>query len=283
VHELEGCGFRVATAWPLATFLQFVPREVSETGAFTVVAAQAHRGLAFRHGPDGKRTVEAWHGPAWVDDARAWLQQARKADSAEQLVVVVEDEGLAEKLAEGTEAERRLLRDVVGSEVALPAKHPAQLLPVNRLPFFNALAYAASVALFLAAGALAALQIQAQAKANSVDAERAREIATLQDEIVELERLSQQQALDNPSSATPPPALAPMLRKIGRTIPKEVVLESVSFREGRLEVTGYSKPGTDPSVISTWSGAIAENGVGLHTPASTDPSGRFVLVGDFRG
>lgn len=281
VDRLARSGFIVESAWPLATWLNALPVEWSETGAITVAAAAPGRALAWHHPADGKRTVKSWSGDSARTDLAAWLAAEAKRCPGQPILIIGPDDGGPEASIPGVE--QVTFADALAQPVVLPKKHPAQLLPPAPVATFQRAALAASLALLLAgswsgfgyARELMAAGSRAQASAAEKQVLRA-EIARCRANAPEIALL--RASLAGPGSS--PPATE-LLEKLGGTIPRQVALRRIRIEPGRFQVEGHVAPGTAPDALAGWLTRLAGSHWSLDAPAPASATGEFRLTGAF--
>src|SRR5207253_388531 len=62
IARLTELGFAVQSALPGATWLQFLPDELSESGAFAVILADEERACGYVYSASGGRSAPTWRG-----------------------------------------------------------------------------------------------------------------------------------------------------------------------------------------------------------------------------
>jgi hypothetical protein len=291
IQQLAALGQAVVSVWPLATFLQGLPEEWTETGAVTLVALGQGRALAYRHPMDGPRTVMTWQGEQATVDAANWLAAILRKQVEEPVWLVTPDEsgeGVVAKSLAGVEPKalkRWALTEALQASATLPGNHPAQLLPPPRRITLGRLAIAASVALLVTASVLAGMQFQAHAKWQATALANTERKEALQSEVSHL-RANQQEitrlnAILSRSGGIPP--LAATLREVAASLPREIVLSSIKVQQRSVTLTGHVAPHAAGEVWSNWTQRLGKGALLLHTFPAVNPDGRFVLVGEFRG
>jgi hypothetical protein len=274
-------GIAVDSAWPLTTFLQAVPAEWSQSGALAVLAIGPDEAVAFRHTRAGEREVQRWSGSA-LKDASSWLASTIGEDLADSVVVVTDSAETQTALAEvvGVQIpglEVYTIAQVLRRHVVLPRYHPAQLLPREPTALGAILLKAASVTLFLTAGALAGLLGFRWHAARGAEANDATQLATLQTELRQLRANAAELATLEATSAVSPPVTV-FLDRLARTIPPDVVLASVRVDAGGVTCAGWVLPSAT-GALTAWQEAL-RGPWSLNLSATAD--GAFSVKGNFR-
>lgn len=287
--ELARHGLAVDSAWPLATYLQALPNEWTDSGACTVVAISSDRAFAFRQPAAGGRDTPSWHGEETLASVSRWLAEILGRDPIEPILLVcgdVESEAINSLLTPDRYpgVETLPLAKSLGRAVPLPRYHPAQLLPREPVITAQRLALAASVAFLLAAVGIggnyarACLAERAAATRHATEATGLRaEIAHLHGNAAEIAALRSRLA----GSASGAPAGA-FLRQVATTVPRQLVLGSLRLDGRTLALDGWMAPGTAPSVLEDWRRRLAPNEDAWTAAVQTRADGSFSLTGSFR-
>ena len=135
VHQLQEHGFTVDSVWPLPTWLNALPPDLSDSGAMTLIAVSAERFCVYRHSPEGIRSVQTGQGADVLDQLAGILQAIFAKHPDEFVLYVTTDDGLIDALNQRLP----LIGDrVVGhfsvwealaKAAPISSRHPAQLLP----------------------------------------------------------------------------------------------------------------------------------------------------------
>jgi hypothetical protein len=242
----------VRGVWPLPTWLNSLPTEVSETGSVCVAALATKHACLYRHASDGTRTVECWHGPNAPATFAKFLHDLFAKDANEPVllfasaVAVVEAVNAVVPLGDRSGLEVLTLDEALSREAVIPSRHPARLLPSAPLITAERAVAAASLALLLTAAGIAAHYAQDYATASSNAADRAALTAKLRIEVGharanadEIARLRSQ--VDVPAGMKPTDTLKPLTEQL----PKEIVLDEVEVTPRTFAVRGWVAPGAN--------------------------------------
>lgn len=287
--RLARLGLAVDSAWPLATFLHALPDEWTDSGAVTVVAAQAGRAVVYHHPADATRAVHSWHGDSALTDAGQWLAAILAENPGEPVLLVCSDTEVSEALAsfigegERPNLESLSLDEAIGRRVTLPRYHPAQLLPRPPTVTVQRLAVAASIALLCAAGWAGFTQGRDWlAVRTELDGRQAR-LGTLRAEAAHLgqnaaEIASLRSLFEGGAGGAPCGAL---LRALSIQPPAEVVLTSLRIARKDFEVSGWVAPTAPAGLLERWRQAIAPAGSPWTVSLHPSPNGAFTASGKF--
>lgn len=250
VQQLQEYGFTVVSAWPLPTWLNALPPELSDSGAMSIVALSADRFCVYRHSSDGVRSVQTGQGPDVVSAVAAYLQPAAAPATTEFVLYVTTDDGLVERLNERVPlASNQIIgifsvTEALAKPAALPVKHPAQLLPpVPKITPRRAAIAASAVLLGVTALCAASyvrdyVALEAGRAARETQKETLRgEVAHLRANAAEISALRSQIA-----AAQPSPSGAALLQQLSASIPPEVILDSVHMTNRDCTIEGWSAP-----------------------------------------
>lgn len=289
VQQLHRHGLAVRSAWPLATWLDALPPELTESGALTVVALHADRWHLWRHSSAGGRFCAGGVSndvPLAVADH---LREVAAKAEVEYVLFVSTDDALVAKVEERvTLAPNQihgvhLLWEALARPVTMAEKHPAQLLPP--VPFVTPPRIVGTASLLLMAAALGMTgwQVQSHHEARIAAEREAESIASLETEIahlrenaVEISRL--RAALDGESSA---PGLAALLRHLGSVARPGIALQSLVVSDGAFTLKGGVAVDA-PQAWNEWSGAIQTSEKWSMQATEPDEHGRFEVGGVLR-
>lgn len=289
VQQLHQHGLTVRSAWPLATWLDALPPELTESGALTVVALSADRWHLWRHSSSGGRSCA---GGAADDVPAAVAGQLREVVAkaeVEYVLYVTTDDSLMAKVEEKVSlAPNQIygvhsLWDALAKPVTMAERHPAQLLPP--VPFVTPprVVGTASLLLMAATLGLTGWQVQSHHEAR-VAAEREKEslaaldaeIAHLRENAAEISRL--RGMLDDDGAA---PALAALLRKLSAIARPGVALQSVTVTGAKFELCGHLAAEAG-GMFAGWAKAIEEPERWRIQSAAPLRDGRFEVSGTFQ-
>jgi len=287
--RLAQLGLAVDSAWPLATVLNALPDEWTDSGAVTVVAVAPERAIAYRHPRDGARSVQSWHSESTVVEVGQWLAGIFADNPDEPVIVVAAEDDTAARLESYLGEERPNLEwlrlaEALGRRIELPRYHPAQLLP--REPVFTAqrAAIAASVALLLA-GSWAGYSLgRERIVARSETAHRAAHVAVLRADIAHLREnaveIAALRSLIEGGSASPP--CGTFLRQLSTTVPRDIALSSVRITGRNVEFAGWVSPAAPPGVLDEWRNRLAPSDGPWAIVFRSSAGGAFTATGAFR-
>jgi hypothetical protein len=288
--RLARLGLAVESAWPLTTYLQALPPEWTESGAMTVIAADAGRACAYRHPADAGRTAKAWRGESALAEVGRWLAGIFAQNPEEPVLLFCANDEVAAALEANASPDRHpglarlLLTEALARPVLLPRYHPAQLLP--RLPLFTAqrAVIAASIVFLLAAGwsgiAYARDWRAGQAEVKNRDTRVATlrtEVAHLRDNAAEIAAL--RGTLD--WAAVGPPCGA-LLEKISATLPPEIALTTLRVSAQGFKVNGWVAPSATAAVLDQWCLHLSGENSPWTVEVKSKPPGIFTIAGVFK-
>jgi hypothetical protein len=284
VHALEAHGITVESVWPLATWLNALPQDLSANGAVTVCALSADRTAVYRHGADGVRRFQSWAGEKAVPELGTFLTNLFAQDPAEFVLLVPTADVTLQRLDARVHLSARAgvqalpLRDALARTVALPKKHPAQLLPPVGWFTPNRVALVASIALLAGAGATfgfyardaVALRAQGATRAEQKQSLRA-DVAHLHANEIEIGRL--RAALQAAKS----PSFAGTLKQLAQSAPPQITLTALHLTSAGFVVHGFVAAGS-PKTWGEWLARLNETPWRLQPAGAPDAAGRFVLT-----
>ncbi|MDB6093722.1 MAG: hypothetical protein JWM32_1284 [Verrucomicrobia bacterium] len=285
VSELATHGLQVEAAWPLMTWLDALPTEWPGTG-YTVAAVDLGCVFGYRRNAQGEQTVRIWTGDAATADFAKWVAALPATDVAEPVLMV----GTSPELLNLLDAHHPVtarpgtdwlsLSEALRMEASIARAHPAQLLPPTPFVTPNRVAMAASVALFgLTAWwggsyGLQLVEVERFRVAEETHAEeRAKLVQAQAGERAEIEKLRAALGPERPKRL-----LAPLLRSLGNSIPRDAVLGSFDLTGDAWSARGFAAAGAFPPTLVTWAQAL-----GAEIPVPASPNGAFVLKGTIRG
>ena len=289
VQALEAHGIMVKSVWPLATWLNALPDDISDNGAVTVCAVSADRAAVYRHGADGIRRFCTWTGEKMRSELGAFLEKILAQNAAEFVLFVHTRNLVLQRLESVVSFENRPgirafpLRNALAHAVTIPMKHPAQMLP--RRPVFTSsrMALVASIALVAGAGVAAGLYVRDALALRAQGATRAEQKQTLRAEIAQLrtneaEIVRLRAALQ--AATAHGPSWGTALRQLSQSLPPDITFTAFHLTPDGFAVQGFIAP----SAPKTWSEWLARLGAKemswrIQTTGAPDAAGRFVLTG----
>lgn len=289
VQQLHQHGLAVRSAWPLATWLDALPPELTESGALTVVALSADRWHLWRHSSSGGRSCAGGAADDVPAAVAGQLREVAAKAEVEYVLYVTTDDSLMAKVEEKVSlAPNQIygvhsLWDALAKPITMAERHPAQLLPP--VPFVTPprVVGTASLLLMAATLGLTGWQVQSHHEAR-VAAEREKEslatldaeIAHLRENAAEISRLRRLLADDGRS-----PALSALLHQLASAARPGIALQSLKMAGSRFELHGAVSPEFGGS-LPAWVTAIEAPERWSIKMGDLDAQGRFELTGSFR-
>ncbi|KAB2912082.1 MAG: hypothetical protein F9K30_21190 [Dechloromonas sp.] len=279
VARLAHSGVIVTSAWPLATFLQSLPKELSETGAILVLAfADGHDcALAYHHPADGRPMVHRWHGEGAVDEAQTWIEEETDRRLDDQALLVSPKEA-----ANPDDPLSLPLHEALASPVVMPRSHPAQLLPAASAVTPQRAAIAASIFLLLAGGwggaayARDYLAWTARHDANQQEKSALRaEIEHYRVNAAEIVALRAR--LAGPGSSPP---VGELLDAVCGALPPQLALDRIRVAQGRFSLNGHVAPGAT-AAWEQWRNRLGGKRWTVEPAAAPRDTGAFTVNGVF--
>ena len=279
VQQLEEQGFAVDSVWPLATWLNALPPDLTDSGAITIFALHSDRFCLYRHSAGGIRSVHAGQGSCSLETLVSLLRPAVAENPDEFILCVPADDALLTSLEERMALDANhvvgifTLAEALAKPAPLPSKHPAQLLPP--VPRFTAprVANAGTLLLFLAALAGTAGYGREWLRARTEEAERVVARRQLQADVAHLRaNRSDISALRGEIAALnrQSPRVSEFLRKVATTVPPEVVVTALKVTAEAALLDGWSRPGA----AEAWARQFGPEG-----SCVVRPDGSFTLRG----
>jgi hypothetical protein len=286
VQRLEEHGFTVTSVWPLATWLNAIPPDLSDSGAMTIIAFSADRYCLYRHSTAGERTVVSSHGPDVLPAIAGHVREAGR-NPTEFVLYITTDDSLLDalgdlvELADGQVGGMATLSAALAKSVVLPPRHPAQLLPPLPKVSGRRLVQAATVMVMTTALALAALAGRDFVQARAVAAEQAGALPGLRADVAALRR--QAAAISAPQKLrTPGLPAGQLLAALGQRLPPSAVLTAIQADAAGFKVVG-GIAGRDLAAAPwrAWLGGLQDSTQPwqLTGPDAPPPAGEFILRG----
>ncbi len=243
VHQLQEHGFTVDSVWPLPTWLNALPPDLSDSGAMTLIAVSAERFCVYRHSPEGICSVQTGQGADVLDQLAGILQAIFAKHPDEFVLYVTTDDGLIDALNQRLP----LIGDrVVGhfsvwealaKAAPISSRHPAQLLPPGTA-LLPARAVAAACAMVLMAGlALTGDYLHREITVRRAGVDLAREIPALRAELARRQQALAELAALRAEAGRPAPVFGPWLRAVGQ-VPGAVTLTALRATREEFTVAG---------------------------------------------
>lgn len=243
VQQLQDHGFTVDSVWPLTSWLNVLPPELSESGAMTLVALSAERFHVYRHSPEGVRSVEVGHGADGLDRAASVLRAVFEKNPDEFVLYVTTDEGLLDALNQriAVGGNRVIghfaMWEALAKPAVLNARHPAQLLPAGAALWPVRLVRIASAIALLAGLAFAGDYVQQRLLAQQEADALARELPVLRAEVAERRSAMAALTAEQAGASRPIAWAATLLRATGRA-PAPVTLASLQATPAEFALAG---------------------------------------------
>jgi len=293
VQQLQDHGFTVTSVWPMATWLNALPPELSDSGAMTICAIEPDRFCLYRHSGDGVRAVRAGRHGDVLTAVAAHLGGVAAKTETEFVLYVTTDDALVEKLNERIPISEAQVVGVLAvwealaKQAVINPRHPAQLLPpvprVSFPPFLTLLALGCLVAALGLAGIQGRDYLAARTGRAEIEAEKQtlrRELAPLQRNEAELLRLAAEKASLSPD----PLAWAALLRAVPQGLPPSVVLTRLRADRQGFRLDGGVSAGLPEAEWRHWRDCL-QGGEARWTLAgfeSAPPTADFTVRGLWR-
>lgn len=242
VYQLQEQGFTVDSAWPLASWLNVLPPDLSDTGAMTILALSPERFHLYRHAPDGVRSVQSAHGKDSIDRAAESLRGIF-GQSQEFVLHVTTDDALLDALNQRLKigGDRVVghfaIWEALAKSAVLNARHPAQLLPPAAALWPSRLMRAASGLALVAGLVLAGEYVHRHHVLRQEAAALAREIPALRQQVTERRQAVAALAAERAGAARPAAWCSALLRAAGRA-PAPVTLTALHATPADFVLTG---------------------------------------------
>ncbi|MFZ5495620.1 MAG: hypothetical protein ACOZE5_09845 [Verrucomicrobiota bacterium] len=279
VTRLAQSGVIVVSAWPLATFLQSLPKELSETGETVVLAfADGHDcALAYHHPADGRPMVHRWHGDGAVDEAQTWIEEETDRRLDDQALLVSPNGA-----ADPNDPFSLPLHEALSSAVVMPRSHPAQLLRPTSAVTPQRAVVAASIFLLLAGGWSGATYARDYLAWTARDHANQQEKAGLQAQIAHYrinaaEIVALRTRLAGPGSSPP---VGEMLDAACGTLPPQLALDRIRVAQGRFILNGHVAPGAT-AAWEQWRNRLGGKRWTVESAAAPRATGAFTINGVF--
>lgn len=243
IHQLQEHGFTVDSVWPLPTWLNALPPDLSDSGAMSLVAVSAERFCVYRHSPEGIRSVHTGLGAGALDQLAGLLESIFSKHPDEFVLYVTTDDSLIDTLTQRLPpgGERMIghfsVWEALAKAAPIARRNPAQLLPPGTA-LLPARVVAAVSALLLAAGlALTGEYLHREIVTRQAETILSREIPALQAEIARRQEAQTELAALRASVGRPAPLFGPWLRAVGQ-VPGAVTLTALHATREEFTVTG---------------------------------------------
>jgi hypothetical protein len=267
VHRLRECGFTITTVWPMATWLNALPPELSDSGAMTICAIHSDRFCLYRHSADGVRALRCGQGGDVLTAVAVHLGGLASQPEGEFVLYITTEEHLLERLAEKIPLESRhvvgafAMWQALAKAAPLHPRHPAQLLPPVPLVTAPQLIKLIAAACLLLSAVLAAAPARALVAARSDRAAGEDEKRTLLAEIEPLRAnevgIRQLQAGMAELADDPLPWSA-WLQALAKELPVQVVLTGLKADRFGFAVEGGVVGELPDAVWLNWRKAVQE-------------------------
>lgn len=247
VHRLREHKFAVKAVWPMATWLNALPPELSPSGAMTVCAIQPDRFCLYRHSADGNRAVRVGHDGDSLTAVSAHLSQLPNQAETEYILFVTTDDTLVERLTEQIQLDDKqivgisLLHNALAKPATLGTRHPAQLLPPVPMITAPKLISLVTLLCLLAALGMSASPLRALVSRFADHESIQQEKQTLRTEIAQLKenekKLLHWQSLADSQGADPLPWVQ-LLQSLTVDFPEEIVLTRLRADRSGFKIEG---------------------------------------------
>ena len=257
VEALSDAGLTVTEAWPVPTWLQMLPSDLSDSGAFVGALLTRERVCLYHEAADGSRGIERWQGPDALDGCRTWLRERliRQPETAVWLVLdhveSLTDIDLSALLDQVSNPQVVPLEEALGLEAVFPYRHPAQLLPARSRFSRSALMSAASWALLQTALGWAGLTGWSWFHAQEAEAKNRPALAGLRAEVDHLRTNATEIArLRSAVEASKTVFASDLLAELVHDLPPDMVFDRFEVGAFGFVVEGWTPP--DASVGPAW-------------------------------
>ena len=276
VAQLRSAGLEVETAWPMATFLQSLARDWSDSGAFAAALIDADRVAVYSHHGDGRRAFAQWTGTDAIakgaeffglflaDNPGSAIWLATTNDAVRSRVTSVAP------LAGNPSVHAVTLAEALARPWALALQHPAQLLPPPSRFSLPKAAWAASFAVLAASVWIAASYTRDVLAWRAEGATREIRIAALREEVTRLRANATEIAALHATvtAAEQPRHTGKFLARLSAVTPPSLVIRSLRITAGEFHATGYLAPDAPSGTWERW-----RDTVGASAPWVLDPPG----------
>ncbi len=286
VERLTGLGFAAESAVPAVTWLQALPTERSDSGAFAIVLAGREQACGFFHDAAGERRAPVWTSPAAV---ASFVREFLAQDSGASVLLVVADDETAAALDTGFGAEPPAglegvrVGEALRRPATVPRHHPAQLLPPAPFIAPSRVVVAASVAFLLIAAVAAAnytrdyLRWREASSTHEAQHEALRtEVAHLRANAEEIATLRAELAADQRR-----PPVSAFLERLSATVPPEIMLGALKITPARFTAAGWAAPTLGNANWEAWISRLGASAPWQMAPARPAADGAFHLEGKF--
>ncbi|MFA5263740.1 MAG: hypothetical protein WC378_07920 [Opitutaceae bacterium] len=288
VRQLREAGFTVSGAWPLPSWLNTLPNDLSESGAVCIAAVSPEHACVYRHAQTGIRSVERWSGPPAPAEFAAYLLGLFSVDATESVLLVTTEAAVIESIGAVCPLEDRLglevltIEEALARDTAFGTRHPAQLLPPMPVITASRAVAAASVALLLTAAGMAGLYAHDYMRWRSDTLARETQKQYLGSELAHLRtNAAEIAALRGELAAVGQgPSASALLERIAATVPPEILLRSLKVTQQGFDATGWIAPA---AIATGWDGWRSRLAAGLTlrlTPGQPANDGAWELKGE---
>lgn len=272
VEELAVAGFTVTGAWPLVTWLNALPSEVSESGAVLVVALSCERVCFYRHSASGARSVQRWNGESAVGEFGHQLREILMTNPAEPVWLVPTEPELimaldgSVSLADKSAVEVIQVGDALLRPTTIPSRHPAQLLPLPRKPMAGTVVMLAGWMLLCTTLGITGNYLRDYATWRRDAATIAARKAALRIENAHRRSNAAEIAALRASETdvAPRTPASDVLARIAATIPPGIVLDGFAATGRGFEMTGWHEEST---AVEPWLATLRANQPGWELTA----------------
>lgn len=278
IEQLRKRGVVFTTAWPLASFLNALPAEWSESGAMTVVAVSADHAIAYHHPAGGSRTLLQWHGEGATAEAVTWLQK-EMAQCPDDPALLLAASNPVEPIA-GVKCVP--FAEALATPVVLPRSHPAQLLPATPFLTPQRAMVAASILLLLAGGWSGAAYAREFMAWTEGQRTAAHEKSALRAEIEHYrvnatEIVALRARLAGPGSSPP---VGELLDVVCGALPHQLALDQIRIAQGRFTLSGHVAPGAT-AAWEQWRNRLGSKRWSVEPATAPRDTGAFTVNGVF--
>lgn len=291
VQQLQDRGFTVTSVWPMPTWLNALPPELSESGAMTICAIEPDRFCLYRHSGDGTRAVRAGRQGDVLTAVAAHLQGVSTKADTEFVLYITTDDALVEKLHERVPVTATQVVGVftvweaLAKQTPFNPRHPAQLLPPVPRVTAPQLVMLATVLCILGVAGLGGLfgRDWLAARAGRVAAETQKQ--SLHQEIEHLHLNEQEIArlrIEQSSRAPDPVAWLDLLQALPRRLPAGICLTRLHANRQGFELQGGVAGPLSETEWRSWQEQLAGTRWTFANASPGTPTADFTLRGLWR-
>ncbi|MCB1104584.1 MAG: hypothetical protein H7A44_08465 [Opitutaceae bacterium] len=271
VHRLREHGFTISSVWPMITWLNGLPPDLSPSGAMTICALHTDRFCLYRQSTGGTRAFRAGHSGDILKAVSSHLADLPTHVETEFVLFVSTDDALVESLITQIPVDDRQILGVLSltgslaKAVPLGPKHPAQLLPP--VPVITApklLSVISGACLLIALGLSVTPAINwwnQQANRRAQAQEKQTLLATVGTDAID------------------PLPWDQFVSRLTTSLPAEVVLTTIQADRQGFELDGGIANGSSGANLALWQQSLQGQGAPWNLAAETYGASAFKVKG----